>query len=322
MTYEDDICHSKEQISRITMQSKFEDMFKMLTTPAPEPADSEAAIARQNAITRLIAEDKHLNVNIGQKAIGYIKSCLSSSLKLVDMDILKFKLAKSWKHYNDFWINCTRVKLYVMKANFGDHQLIAAEISRVTGKQIEESLKMIESLHNGMYGVAFSLDDESFAMIMNTNYRISSTAMQHEFTHFVQYVTGELILDGKVKDTVKDFFGVSDESIEYMMKPPEFWVNIFNDLFDGMQKIYWKHFKDAFSWNEYVDAMMNGVKQNLASYTDAVIYKMWKTDIGINIFYLDILTGISYLNPAFFDEIVEKLKNKESLNESQRQSRL
>ena len=66
----------------------------------------------------LIKEDKHKELNVGQSALGYLKKNLKQEIIKVDNEILKSLILPTWRHYNDFCINCMDVDLYLLETDF------------------------------------------------------------------------------------------------------------------------------------------------------------------------------------------------------------
>jgi len=45
---------------------------------------------------------------------------------------------------------------------------------------------------------------------------------------------------------------------------------------------------------------------------DAAIVRIWKETIGSNSFYFPVLVAIQFVDSSFYNEIIEKLKNKKT----------
>ena len=83
-----------------------------------------------------------------------------------------------------------------------------------------------------------------------------------------------------------------------------------SDEFNGLQKIYWLYFSKSYSWEDYVEEQMKELKKNVFKYRDSFLTNVWKNNVDIVLSHLDVLACISYVDEQFFNDIVERLKNK------------
>ena len=121
-----------------------------------------------------------------------------------------------------------------------------------------------------------------------------------------------LLESADLPENVKKIFNFNNV-VNYMMDKNEFWANIYNDLFNGLQKIYWLKFKDIYEWDSFIDLHFSSLKNyvaNVSKIQESEIYKYWKKIVVNNDFYFIVLAVIWILDQDFFNEIVEKLKNK------------
>lgn len=290
------------------MKEKIEEAYiKIVGAPKPPDISFEELIKMKP----LIQEDKHKEINIGQSATGYLKTCLQPTLTKVDNERLKTLLWVGWPHYNDYCINCMDVDLWMIEADFKKPIKAARQIVKLNPaydvKRLAEDLK---GAMTGTYGLSFLSSSKTFIILVDENVYKEDRKIQHEFTHYVVEVTGQLILDGDIKKEVRSFFGLNDQYVDYMLNEREFWVNIYNDLFNGLQKIYWLNFKNIYSWEQFIEYQFNLLKSMASEWTESSIRNLWEKFVKANAFYIRILAGISYVKPDFFDEIVEKLKNR------------
>ena len=83
----------------------------------------------------IIEEIKHLELNIGQPALGYLKSKLRLDIPmLVDNDILKNKIFKRWRYYDKFYIGCMDTKLWMLEVDFS---------------RLDKAVKIIKKIDDG-----------------------------------------------------------------------------------------------------------------------------------------------------------------------------
>lgn len=284
-----------------------ETYFKIVGLPKPPDISLEELAKRKF----LLDEDIHREVNIGQAAIGYLKKALGPVLTKVDNSRLRILILPSWKHYNDFCINCMDVDLYLLETDFSNASHAAGELQKLN--RDFDRRKLTEELAgamNGTYGLSF-LAAGSFIILVDSNIHRDGKKILHEFTHYVQKVTGKLILGDDIKEEVKEYFNLDDQYARYMLNEREFWANIYNDLFNGLQKIYWLKFKNVYSWEKFIEFHFTDLKRGAYDWMKSAVRLLWNECIGGNDFYVRILSSISYVKPEFFDEIVEKLKNRD-----------
>ena len=105
---------------------------------------------------------------------------------------------------------------------------------------------------------------------------------------------------------------LSKDLIKYVYSPLEFWTHIYIDLFNSLQKIYWLKFKDVYSWDEFINIHLTNLYTYVQDLQDAAIVRIWEETIGSNSFYFPVLVAIQFVDPSFFNDIIEKLKNKKT----------
>lgn len=253
-------------------------------------------------------ENKHLEVNVGQKALGYLKSCLAKDRPTkVDNEVLLKKLLPSWKYYNEFCIGCLNVELWLAKIDFNEVEKADELI-----KQIDPSFNDKFGKNNGSYGLFIKLGEDRYVILMDKKAAKNEKKIQHEFTHFTQVVRGILVADTSLltKKLLKALPLFSKDLIKYVCNPFEFWTHIYIDLFNGLQKIYWLKFKDLYSWDEFIS--IHFANLHVQDLQNAAIVRIWKKTIGSNSFYFPVLVAIQFVDPNFYNEIIEKLKNKKT----------
>ena len=82
-------------------------------------------------------------------------------------------------------------------------------------------------------------------------------------------------------------------------------------MFNGLQKIYWLNFKSIYSWEDFIGYEFASLKGNLAAAVYSQLFVSWNALIGTDgLGYIKLMAAIGYVDPVFYDEIVEKLKNK------------
>lgn len=156
---------------------------------------------------------------------------------------------------------------------------------------------------------ALTVSVSSGVFVIIVDNEANERKLQHEFTHYVQIITGKMTdsIDG-LSEEVKAHFSISDEYERYIFNRHEFWANIYNELFNDMQKNYWLHHKQL-SWEEYVDMVALELERSSLDYRRLFLGHEWMSD-GCSPLFLDTLACIAYVKPDFFDEIIEALKNK------------
>lgn len=283
-----------------------ESYLKIVGLPKPPDIPLEELAKRKF----LVDEDIHKEVNIGQAAIGYLKSMLGSALTKVDNNRLKKLILPSWKHYNDFCINCMDVGLYLLETDFKNSSHASGELLKLSKDFDRRKLKEdLAGSMKGTYGLSFLAAGFFVILVDSENYKDGKKIL-HEFTHYVQEVTGKLILGDDIKDEVKKHFNLNDQYVRYILNEQEFWTNIYNDLFNFLQKNYWLHYNKQMNWEEYMNTVAHTIKIDKIDYESSFFFKQWKSDkCGLQIY--DLIACIAYVKPEFFDEIVEKLKNRD-----------
>lgn len=259
---------------------------------------------------KLVNEDKHREVNIGQKALGYLKSNLKEDVPvLIDNEKLKDRILDFWPYYNDFCIMCMQNKLWMLEIDFSDMAKAEKILRRIDP---EFNVKLNDDKDGKIGGLTVKLADRQYVILINRSLHKNENMILHEFTHYVQFVSGKLVSDEAVRMSkeVKDFFRIDDQFIDYALNRYEFYANVYNDIFNGFQKIYWTYFNKSYSWKDYIEGQMNELKKNVYEYRDSFLTKIWKHDTGSILPYLDVLACISYVDEKFFDEIADKLKNE------------
>lgn len=255
----------------------------------------------------LIEENKHLEVNVGQKALGYLKSCLAKDEPTkVDIEVLRDKILPTWKYYDDFYIACSNYELWLAKIDFNEIEK-ADELIR----QIDPSFNDKFGKNNGSYGLFIKLGEDRYIILMDEKAAKNEKKIQHEFTHFIQIVRGILVADTSLlTKKLSEALPLSKDLIKYVCSPLEFWTHIYIDLFNGLQKIYWLKFKDVYNWEEFISIHFDNL--HVQDLKNAAIIRIWKEIIRSNSFYFPILVAIQFVDPSFYREIIEKLKNKKT----------
>lgn len=116
--------------------------------------------------------------------------------------------------------------------------------------------------------------------------------------------------DAALLEKLSEVLPLSKDLIKYVCNPLEFWTHIYIDLFNGLQKIYWLKFKDLYDWEEFINVNFASLNTHVQDLQNAAIVKIWEETIGSNSFYFPVLIAIKFVDPSFYREIVEKLKNK------------
>lgn len=251
----------------------------------------------------LVIEDKHLEVNIGQEALGYLKSNLKEDiLMLLDNEILKKKILPQWKHYRDFCICCMNKKIWMLESDFFSH----LKAKRILKSKLNVTIDLKGSM-TGTNGLTIPISLDEYVVIIDKS--ANERRILHEFTHCVQLIANKVTkcIDGLAEE-IKKYFSIDKSLEDYVFNQHEFWANVFNDLFNDMQKNYWLHHKEM-SWEEYVDILAYDLKNYSLNYMNSLLGKEWEKD-DCSFLFLDLLACIAYVNPSFFDEIIDKLKNK------------
>lgn len=275
---------------------------------APKPADIPFEELVKTKI--IIDENRHKEVNIGQKAAGYLKKCLMPDPVKVDNEQLKPLLLPSWIYFNDYCVNCTDVNLWMLETDFKKPLNAARQLIKLCGLLDLKSLEAeLSSSMKETHGLAVNLYGTGFVILIDSSCFKNETCIMHEFTHYVQLVTKQMKLDGRTMECLRKTLNMEDKYTSYMLIENEFWANIYNDFFNGLQKIYWLGSSKTMSWESFVNHQMNGLKINVAGWEESELAESWKNVVKTNIFYLKVFAGISYANPDFYDKIIEKLKN-------------
>lgn len=180
----------------------------------------------------IVTEDKYAEVNIGQSALGYIKSCVKPYPEEIDKDILKSKILKSWPYYDLFFskLESKGTKLFAAETDFTT-QGIAQIVSSVSksGVDPEKLAEYLTKHFTNMYadaramdnkkmpkryssklkpserssiqkdlvdkvkGLALRFNDSTILLLINSNAMQNEMVILHEFMHVVQYVTEDKI---------------------------------------------------------------------------------------------------------------------------------
>jgi len=261
---------------------------------------------------RILKEDRHPETNIGQAAIGYLKKCLKDTLTKVDNETLQDKLLQSWVHYNDFFINCSNNDLYLMCVDFNQPMIAAEQLNKLAPSfDVDALSKELGGMMAGTNGLYVPMDDRRYVIFIDSKCKEKDTRIQHEFCYYVESVTGAFILDdGSVKDSILDYFGINDELAKYLMNENEFFINLYTDIFNRLQTIYWMTFSKLYSWDKFIDFIFNDLKTTAYSYESSQLFHLWTQTFDDNSFFIRVLACISYVNADFYKDIVGKLKNK------------
>ena len=253
-----------------------------------------------------IYEDVHRDVNVGERAIGYLKSCLRLDTPVeVDMKKLKSLILRSWKHFNDFAIACDDSKLWMIEVDFKKPGMIDKAIAKIDPGF---STKFGES--NGSYGLFVSLSNGGYAIIIDIAARRDGKKLQHEFTHFVQLVTGKLKSNvSSLAKKLDDKFKLNGEYASYVLSDYEFMTHLYVDVFNCLQKIYWSAFKNFMKWREFVKQTMDQLSVDFARFEDTVLFAAWAAYCPDSLKYVSLIAAIGYASPDLFAAVVERLMN-------------
>lgn len=116
--------------------------------------------------------------------------------------------------------------------------------------------------------------------------------------------------DEALLEKLPEVLSLPKDLIKCVYSPLEFWTHIYIDLFNGLQKIYWLKFKDVYSWEEFINVHLTNLYAHVQDLQNTAIIRIWKETIGSNSFYFPVLVAIQFVDPSFYREIIEKLKNK------------
>ena len=289
------------------MMTRLEMEYWKAVTGGPLPSIKPDAFC--SIYDKLIGEARHQEANIGRQAIGYLKSCLrEDNPSLVDNNKLKDLIFDKWPSYNDFCIMCMNCKLWMLKCRLSK----PARVNSILAKIDHSFNGYIAAASKDAKGLCVRLQDDVYVIVINADAEDDDQIIVHEFMHFVQQVAGKFMDEKPEKALVevKKFFGIDDRFLNYVLDRHEFYVNVFNEIFNGLQKTYWTYFSKSYAWKDYVGEQMNEIKQNLFKYRDLILTRIWAADNEFMLNYLDVLACISYVDEDFFNDIVEKLKNK------------
>ena len=255
---------------------------------------------------RLVLEDKHKDVNIGETALGYLKSELKEDIiNLIDNESLKDKTLMSWKHYKDFCICCMDKRLWILQTDFSKHQKAERQIKAKFGVELN-----LEGSMKNTDGLTAPLSDKDFIMILDV--RANDGRLQHEFIHCVQLITGKITgsINGLAEE-VKKHFSIGPSMESYVFNEYEFWDNIYTDLFNDLQKNYWLHHK-SMKWEDYVGIVAFELKNDVLNYRRSWLGVEWREDKSqvSSTMFLDLLACVAYVNEKFFNQIIDRLKNR------------
>lgn len=281
--------------------------YKILGHPVPKTTIEENKKCNEYVVA-LIEEVRHKEVNIGQSALGHLKSKLKTDCpSVLDNEILKNKILRSWTYYNDFCINCMKTKFWMLEVDFDDHKKAESLIRKIDEDfPLDLSSSMAET-----NGLSFLVKNNQVIILIDEKAFKNEERILHEFTHAIQLITGILILDDKIKNEVRDYFNIDDQFADYILDEYEFWVNIYNDLFNGLQKIYWlMNFNKIYSWESFINYEMTSLRNDITNFQESQLMTTWSKIVGKNDIYIRLLATISYLKPDFFNDIIERLKNK------------
>lgn len=298
----------EKEYFKILKLDKKDDEFLKSIKKWPKNIPLPAYDFKSNFDEYIVNEDKNVEVNIGQSALGYIKSCLRKDILIkVDNEKLKNKILSSWKYYNDFCIACIDVSLWILEIDFNNIQNADRYI-----KKIDPNFSKKIGKNNGSYGLTIPLNDNKYIILFDYNSFKNEKNLQHEFTHYVQLTTNKLIQNNEeLTKKLKKYINIDPELLEYICNPFEFWTHIYVDIFNNLQKIYWLKFKNAYDWKTFIDVHFNDLKNNIFNLKNSAIVKLWLNNINNNLYYFLIIAGISFINKDLFDKIKTKLKNED-----------
>lgn len=307
------------KISFITFKEVYEKILKYCKAPFNILTDFwqiENNEEDQNRSQEFVVyEDRSLEVNIGQAALGYLKQRLSSDITLIDNEELKKLILPSWLHFNDFCINCMKLKLWILETNFKDPMHAVRQILKVSREKLnwKDVREQLSSAMSGTYGLSFQMSADEYCLLINEDANKDDLKILHEFSHYVQKVTGSFVINGKLSKRLRrnlESIGIPKEIAFYFTVPEEFWINIYVDLFGELQKIYWLALKSHMSWKDFIDSEVNSLRNDVANWRKSSIVILWMKILEVQPVHLALLAGISYVEPELFDEVILKLKNE------------
>ena len=266
----------------------------------------------KNAYIEVLNEDKNFQVNIGQAAIGYIKSKLKAErIEKIDYEKLKSIVIKSWPYYNDFCICCSESPLFIMEIDF---KRLSKACSLIKSIDCSFDLKLENQDENSpIDGMIISLSDNKYVILINTKVNRNEETILHEFTHYVQLVTKEMRLEINldiIPSAIQSYFNISDQNVNYVCNEYEFLMNMYNEMFNSLQKIYWSAYKKGImTWNDFIDAQLGSLHGNVVDFDKTELWKLWDKIVKKNYFYIPTLACIAYVKPDFFNDVVKQMKD-------------
>lgn len=274
----------------------------------------------------------HPDVDYGIKFIGMIKrrlnllktkadnmqkSCLSCEVTLAEcMNKMSDKftnIADLQEYLNDFDPNAsfTLVGYYD-----SDEESFAKLLAELKGSKDDMNDDMTTCENEAGFHYVNETDGRmiiGFCFGKYTNQTIS-----HEFTHMMQ----ELLSSNRLFDNKVDFnendaedLGLSEEALQYVFDEREFYTIVLNDIYQGLQKIYWlKYQKSGMTWEDFIEKKVKTLKNDPFKVDEAEIQKDWLEYVNddktkMNTDFIKVFAALVPLDKEdLFDEAIKRLK--------------
>lgn len=260
----------------------------------------------------LILENSNEELQIGNSALGYLKSKINDFITKIDFDIFEMKLSKNWIYYEEFF-NKEKQDLYFLKFDFKNPEKGINLILNFLGDRFSnnELLGLKNDIKNSLNTSGLCINFYFAILILLDSNTLNNETILHEFYHYVQML---LNLENKFDiflisyNELKNTFGLDESKFHYLHNKFEFWDYIFNNLYKCLQKIYWLKFKSK-SWNEFIDTNFYDDISN--NFEKSKINDYWITIINHNYFIMQIIYIIAFHDKVFFKKICQKIKDNE-----------
>lgn len=261
----------------------------------------------------ILDEAKHPEVNYGNKILDKINDRIKELPTFLSKDELISWISRTWKYYDVFKEKLQDKKIIIIGWNskkisiFLKIFLDALNIHKDNYEpdEFNEFHDLMKHRFLKSDGMFYESIDSYFLMFDFE--KITRTLISHEFTHLVQTILNVNFLKDNLNQHKITSQILSDEDFKYVTKDKEFWTIIFNELYQGLQKIYWKKYKDeSYEWTTFIYAKIQCILPELIYNQD--IYNDWIDIIKTIPLCIKILAVIKLENTKLFNEIIEKLK--------------
>lgn len=279
----------------------------------------------------IITEKVHPEVNFGNKFIGFITKKMNwiksyvDSIKSKTCSAFGLTLNELVKYISDEYRNKADLQMYIDENEdttlyltlIGYYDKSPTNLARLLSeiKKSDEDFEQDKLTCVNNAGFHY-IDEMNNIRIIGFNFeKYDKTTIMHEFSHMMQDLFYSNKFDGVDfnSEDAKDL-GLDEEVLQYVYDENEFYTIIFNDLYHGLQKIYWIEYKDKMSWDDFIDQKVAVLKKNHLNVDNEEIQEKWIEYVNndkssIEIDFIKALAALVALDKEdAFDDAIEKLK--------------